>query len=96
MFRDKALVRAGQILFVRVGAGCYGRTAVVPPDLVAQADDWIHMLTPNTGFDTARVADWFISEAGRAAVGGLAKGVGTVSISKSALANLMVPAELFR
>lgn len=96
MFRDKAIVRSEQILFVRVGAGCYGRTAVVPPDLVAQADDWIHILTPVAGFETARVADWFISEAGRTAVGSLAKGVGTVSISKSALANLMVPAELFR
>lgn len=96
MFRDKALVRAGQILFVRVGAGCYGRTAVVPPDLVAQADDWIHILTPMSAFNSSRVAHWFNSESGRTAVGGLAKGVGTVSISKSALANLMVPAELFR
>lgn len=30
-FRERAIVQPGEILFVRVGAGCYGRAAVMPP-----------------------------------------------------------------
>lgn len=94
MFRDESIVRSGEILFVRVGAGCYGRAALVPPGLVAQADDWIHILTPKMEVDGDEVVRWFNSEAGRAAVGRLAKGVGTLSVSKSSLAELKLPAGL--
>jgi hypothetical protein len=94
MFRERAVVRSGEILFVRVGAGCYGRTAVVPPGLAAQADDWIHVLSPLVEVDSVGVVEWFHSEAGRAAVRQLAKGVGTVSISKASLAELRIPSRL--
>jgi hypothetical protein len=91
MFRKQSVVRPGEILFVRVGAGCYGRTALMPPGLMAQADDWIHVLTPLVEVDAVGLVDWFNSEAGRTAVRKLAKGVGTLSVSKASLAELQVP-----
>lgn len=94
MFRHKSVVHPGEILFVRVGAGCYGRAAVVPQDLTAQADDWIHVLTPLFDVDCQGVVEWFNSESGREAVRRLAKGVGTLSVSKSSLAELKLPAHL--
>lgn len=94
MFREKSLVQPGEILFVRVGAGCYGRTALVPKHLQAQADDWIHCLKPRTKVDGEGVVKWFNSETGRNEVRRLAKGVGTLSVSKSSLAELHIPASL--
>jgi len=96
MFRKAAVVRPGEVLFVRVGVGCYGRAAVVPPGLVAQADDWIHILTPRAGVDAQAVADWMNAAEGRAEVRRLAKGVGTLSVSKASLASLRVPARCWR
>ena len=94
MFCEQSAVRPGEILFVRVGAGCYGRTALVPPGLTAQADDWIHVLTPFAPVNHAGLVEWFNSEAGRSEVKRLAKGVGTLSVSKSSLADLRIPSKL--
>ena len=94
MFCDQSVVKPGELLFVRVGAGCYGRTALVPPGLEAQADDWIHVLTPLTYVDREGAVEWFNSEEGRTAVRRLAKGVGTLSVSKSSLAELRLPIRL--
>ena len=94
MFCEQSAVRPGEILLVRVGAGCYGRTAMVPSGLTAQADDWIHVLTPLTAVNNAGLVEWFNSEAGRSEVRRLAKGVGTLSVSKSSLAELRIPAKL--
>lgn len=92
IFRETAVVQPGEVLFVRVGVGCYGCAAVVPTGLVAQADDWIHILTPKAGVGAQAVADWLNTAGGHAEVRCLAKGVGTLSVSKSSLANLRVPA----
>jgi PIN domain nuclease of toxin-antitoxin system len=62
----------------------------------AQADDWIHVLTPLVKVDGTAVVAWFNSEAGRAEVRRLAKGVGTLSVSKSSLAELRIPARLIK
>lgn len=94
MFCEQSLVRAGEIVFVRVGVGCYGRTALMPSGVVAQADDWIHILTPVRPLDSARLVEWFNSEKGRTTVRKLAKGVGTLSVSKVSLADLRIPAWL--
>jgi len=96
MFCEQSAVRSGEILFVRVGAGCYGRTALVPPGLTAQADDWIHVLTPLAKIDNPGLVEWFNSEAGRSAVRRLAKGVGALSVSKSSLAELRIPSSLLK
>jgi len=96
MFCEQSVVRPGEIMFVRVGAGCYGRTALMPPGLEAQADDWIHVLTPLADVDSNRLVEWFNSETGRTEVRRLAKGVGTLSVSKSSLAELRIPSNLLR
>jgi type I restriction enzyme M protein len=94
MFCEQSVVRPGEILFVRVGAGCYGRTALMPPGLAAQADDWIHVLTPLAEINCAGLVKWFNSETGRSEVRKLAKGVGTLSVSKSSLTELRIPSSL--
>lgn len=95
-FCEESLVRPGEILFVRVGAGCYGRTALIPPGLKAQADDWIHVLTPMADVDCEGIVGWFNSHEGRDQLRRLAKGVGTLSISKASLAELRIPEQLIR
>ena len=91
MYCQDSMVKPGEILFVRVGAGCYGRTALVSEGIEAQADDWIHVLTPIVNVDVKSVFEWFNSESGRAAVRRLAKGVGTLSVSKASLAEMRLP-----
>lgn len=95
-FCECSLVRPGEILFVRVGAGCYGRTALVPEGLDAQADDWIHVLTPTADMDCVGLVEWFNSEEGREQIQRLAKGVGTLSISKASLAEMRIPEKFIR
>jgi hypothetical protein len=91
MFRPQAIVKAGEILFVRVGARCYGRTALVPLELEAQADDWLLVITPVVKLDAVGLVSWMNSAEGRASIQLMAKGVGSVSIAKSALATLQIP-----
>jgi type I restriction enzyme M protein len=93
MFREQSMVQQGEILFVRVGAGCFGRTALISEDLEAQADDWIHVLTPIVSVNSKGLFEWFNSDQGQAAIRRIAKGVGTMSVSKSSLAELRVPAQ---
>ena len=90
-FCEDSAVRPGEILFVRVGAGCYGRTALMPHGLEAQADDWIHILTPAAGVDCEGLVEWFNGEEGRHQIRRLAKGVGALSISKASLAEMRIP-----
>lgn len=92
MFNAGAVVAPNELLFVRVGAGCYGRVAVVPRDLEAQADDWLHVLTPAVEMDADGVAAWLSSTEGQNQIRRLAKGVGTLSVSKSSLTELRIPA----
>ncbi len=95
-FRERAVVLPGEILFVRVGAGCYGRAAVMSSDLVAQADDWFHLLTPLTALDAPGVVAWMHSDEGRRELLKMAKGVGTLSISQKSLSDLRLPTHLIR
>src|ERR1035437_4530415 len=95
-FCEQSAVQPGEILFVRVGAGCYGRTALIPHGLEAQADDWIHILTPTANVDCEGLIAWFNGEDGRDQIRRLAKGVGTLSISKSSLVEMRIPKQFVR
>jgi len=95
-FCEESSVQPGEILFVRVGAGCYGRTALMPHGLEAQADDWIHILTPTDNVDCEGLVEWFNTEEGRSQIRRLAKGVGTLSISKASLAEMQIPEKFVR
>lgn len=90
-FCGRALVRDGDLLFVRVGAGCCGRVAVAHPQEPSQADDWIHMVRLRPGIDPHYLAAWLLSEPGSRIVNSLRHGVGTVSISRAALSGIPVP-----
>jgi type I restriction enzyme M protein len=95
-FCEESAVSPGEILFVRVGAGCYGRTALMPHGLEAQADDWIHILTPIDNVNCEGLVEWFNSEEGRSQIRRLAKGVGALSISKASLAEMQIPEKFVR
>jgi type I restriction enzyme M protein len=95
-FCEDSLVSPGEILFVRVGAGCYGRTALMPAGLEGQADDWIHVLTPTADVNCEGLVRWFNGEDGRKQIRRLAKGVGTLSISKTSLAEMRIPEQFIR
>ncbi|HEY0946982.1 MAG TPA: N-6 DNA methylase [Opitutaceae bacterium] len=92
MFREKAVLAAGEIVFVRVGVGCYGRTAFVPPGFRAQADDWFIVFTPLMQLDVPAFVGWMNGLEARAELRRLAKGVGTLSISRPSLAEMKIPA----
>ncbi|GER94058.1 hypothetical protein A45J_1816 [hot springs metagenome] len=90
-FSEKAVLKKGEILFVRVGIGCCGRVAVFDSDINAQADDWIHIMTPQNGVNPYYVASWIASSYGQWLIKQMSHGVGTISISKSKLSNMRVP-----
>lgn len=90
-FSSKAVLYKGEILFVRVGAGCCGRVAVFDSDINAQADDWIHILTPKEKINSWYIAAWIASSFGQRLLKLMSYGVGTVSISKTTLGQLLVP-----
>jgi len=90
-FSIKAKINNGEILFVRVGVGCCGRVAVFDGDNDAQADDWIHILTPQQGVDPWYITSWMASSYGQRLIKLISHGVGTVSISKSSLGQLLIP-----
>jgi type I restriction enzyme M protein len=90
-FSARALLKEGEILLVRVGMGCIGRVAVFENGRPAQADDWLHVLTPRPGVNPWYLAAWLASTPGRNQIKNLAHGVGTMSISKASLRQLGVP-----
>lgn len=90
-FSLKAKIRKREILFVRVGVGCCGRVAVFDCDINAQADDWIHILTPQEGVNPWYITSWMASSYGQRLIRLISHGVGTVSISKSSLGQLLIP-----
>lgn len=88
----KARVRPGDVLFVRVGAGCIGRAAVVPPELEgALADDWIYILRPKPGVSPEWLAGQFYTEPAKKFIATFKRGTGTPTIPKSVLLGMGVP-----
>lgn len=87
-----AHVRAGDVLFVRVGAGCIGRAAVVPSELEgAVADDWIYILRPKPGVPPEWLTGQFYTEPAKKFIATFKRGTGTPTIPKSVLLRMMVP-----
>ena len=49
LYRERANAVTGEVLFVRVGAGCIGRAACIwGPEVEGQADDWMFIIKPQT------------------------------------------------
>lgn len=91
MYRSKAHVKVGDLLFVRVGVGCMGRAAVVT-DSSEQgvADDWIYVIRPRNERMVYYLAFYLQSRYGRLQLDGMKRGVGTVTIPQNLLKGLSV------
>lgn len=92
MYKPKAHVKVGDLLFVRVGVGCIGRAAVVTaPDEQGVADDWIYIIRPKKESLAYYLAFYLQSKFGTSQINVLKRGVGTVTIPQHLLKNLVVP-----
>ena len=93
MDKERAHVRVGDVLFVRVGVGCIGRAAVVIDDEdLGVADDWIYVIRVRRGLVSPYYLALFLqTELGRKQIDRAKRGVGTVTIPQRLLKELLVP-----
>jgi len=92
MYKQKAHVEVGDLLFVRVGVGCIGKAAVVTKeDERGVADDWIYIIRPKKELLSYYLAFYLQSKYGISQVNTFKRGVGTVTIPQRLLKNLVVP-----
>ena len=87
MDKKQARVRVGDILFVRVGVGCIGRTAVVvDKSEEGVADDWIYILrVKKKNISPFYVALYLQTKTIQSEIRRLARGVGTITIPQKLL-----------
>ena len=90
MDKKQARVKVGDILFVRVGVGCIGRTAVVTDESEEGiADDWIYILrVKNDKISPFYIAFYLQTKIIQKEIRRLARGVGTVTIPQKLLKNI--------
>lgn len=91
IFKPSACVKVGDVLVVRVGAGCSGRAfCVINENYLAQVDDWIFILR-GSKVNPAFLTFYLNSSIGKEFVNMEKQGTGTMSISKNKLGNVLVP-----
>ena len=92
MDKRQAMAKSGDIVFVRVGVGCIGRTAVVTDKSEEGiADDWIYILrVKNRNVSPFYLALYLQTETIQKEIRRLARGVGTVTIPQSLLKTIPV------
>lgn len=91
MDSSKAHVRPGEILLVRVGAGCAGRTAMVADsEDIGVASDYLHIMQVQ-GIDPYFLVAYLKTPRGKAAIDLRKHGVATVSLNKTDVLSLPVP-----
>ncbi|MBN1592975.1 MAG: N-6 DNA methylase [Candidatus Coatesbacteria bacterium] len=91
IFRSWACLEVGEVLVVRVGAGCVGRAVcVIDEKYRGQADDWM-LIVRAKAINPSFLAFYLNSTIGKAFVQKEAQGTGTVSISKGKLQKVLVP-----
>jgi len=97
MYKQKAHVQVGDLLFVRVGVGCIGRASVVTtPDEQGVADDWIYVIRLKNKELAYYLAFYLQSKYGVSQIDVLKRGVGTVTIPQHLLKeklNIVLPSE---
>ena len=93
MDKEKAHVKVGDVLFVRVGVGCIGRAAVVVDEEdLGVADDWIYIIRVKKDLiSPAYLALFLQTEYGRKQVEKAKRGVGTVTVPQRLLKEIVVP-----
>jgi type I restriction enzyme M protein len=91
MDSPKAHVCPEDILFVRVGAGCAGRTAVVvDEDDMGVASDYIHIIRVQ-GIDPYFLVVYLKTRFGKQAIDLRKHGVATISLNKTDVLSLPIP-----
>jgi type I restriction enzyme M protein len=93
MDKKSAYVKPGDVLFVRVGVGCIGRSAVVIDENDSGvADDWIYIIRVNESKILPHyLAIYLQTEQARKQLETMKRGVGTVTIPQSELKGVMIP-----
>lgn len=92
MFKPRSLVKKGDLIFVRVGVGCIGRTAVVTSEEELGAiDDWSYIIRTKKIISPYFLAFYLQSKYGKIQLERIKRGVGTATIPQSSLKEILVP-----
>jgi type I restriction enzyme M protein len=92
MDKKRAYLEIGDVVFVRVGVGCIGRTAVVTKECEKGiADDWIYIIrNKDSRLSPYYIALWFQTPLIQKEIRRLARGVGTITIPISLVRELPI------
>lgn len=92
MFKKKSIVMKNDLLFVRVGIGCIGRTAIVTSETeIGAVDDWIYVIRTKKELSPYYLAYYLQSKYGKIQIDRIKRGVGTVTIPQSSFKEILVP-----
>ncbi len=92
MFKPQSLVKKNDIIFVRVGVGCIGRTVVVTSkDEYGAVDDWSYVIRTKKNLSPYFLAFYLQTKYGKIQLERIKRGVGTVTIPQSSLKEILVP-----
>ncbi len=92
MFKPRSLVKKGDLIFVRVGVGCIGRTAVVTSEEeIGVIDDWSYIIRTKEIISPYFLAFYLQSKYGKIQLERIKRGVGTATIPQSSLKEIWVP-----
>ena len=93
MDNKKAHVDIGDVVFVRVGVGCIGRTAVITKKFEKGiADDWIYIIrSEDSRLSPFYLALWLQASIIQREIRRLARGVGTMTIPIALVKELPIP-----
>ena len=93
MDNKNAHVNVGDVVFVRVGVGCIGRTAVITKESEKGiADDWIYIIrNEDKRLSSFYLALWLQTSTIQKEIKRLARGVGTITIPISLVKELPIP-----
>jgi len=91
MFKKTAVVRKNDLIFVRVGVGCVGKTSVTSDDERGIVDDWSYVIRTGGELSPHFLAFYLHSKYGKAQIERIKRGVGTVTVPQSLLKEILVP-----
>ncbi len=92
IFKPRSLVKKDDLIFVRVGVGCIGRTAVVTSEEeIGVIDDWSYIIRTKEIISPYFLAFYLQSKYGKIQLERIKRGVGTVTIPQSSLKEIWVP-----
>lgn len=92
MFKKNALVKKDDFIFVRVGAGCAGRSAIIVNDKECGiVDDWCYVIRTNKELSPYFLSFYLNTKYGKIQIEKIKRGVGTTTIPQSLLKEILIP-----